>query len=49
MDGPVIGLLEDVIRQVEDRYGRAAAWIVAILGSGLALALPLAIMLYLLR
>jgi len=49
MDGPVIGLLEDVIRLVEDRYGRAAAWIVAILGSGLALALPLAIMLYLLR
>ncbi|MBY8826192.1 hypothetical protein [Sphingomonas colocasiae] len=49
MDGPITGLLEDAIRLVEDRYGRAAAWIVAIVGSGLALTIPLAIMLYLLR
>lgn len=45
----LVDLVEGAIRYVDNRYGRALAWTVSILGGAVLIAVPLGIFLWLAR
>ncbi|MDH7975909.1 hypothetical protein QH494_27330 [Sphingomonas sp. AR_OL41] len=49
MDMEFMGLVGAVVGWVDERFGRGAAWLAAIVGVVAMIAVPLAIILYLLR
>jgi hypothetical protein len=49
MDVALVGLVEAIIEWVDERFGRAAAWVVGVVGVAMVIAPPLGIALYLLR
>ncbi|WP_174284936.1 hypothetical protein [Sphingomonas bacterium] len=49
MDVMLFGLVEDVIKVVDERHGWVAAWITAVFGTLLLIAVALGLILYALR
>lgn len=49
MEMECTGLVEAIVGWVDERFGRSAAWLAAIFGLVVMIAVPLAIILYLLR
>eukprot|EP01035_Chromulina_nebulosa_P031471 gene31471-41960_t len=49
MDMEITGLVEAIVEWVDELFGRGVAWLAAVVGVVAMIALPLAIILYLLR
>jgi hypothetical protein len=49
MDFDLSALVETIVEWIDDRFGRPAAWLTAIVGLVAIIAVPFAIVVYLLR
>ncbi|QNO26944.1 hypothetical protein EEB18_019865 [Sphingopyxis sp. OPL5] len=49
MESSIVDLVRAIVEHVDDRYGRTAAWIMAVLGGAVLIGTPVALISYLLR